>query len=150
MLTSTEANRLTSAIDKMLMNVGKTNGTKLPASKSNTGDIALQYWLATVVSRFANNLMKKATKDAIKAGVIFDHKRDPLGPNIHRQLYNSDVVTISIETRNEGTRVDTETLRKELTKRGVKDGVLDAAWAAAIKKSAAPHFFSATLVEKPD
>lgn len=150
MISATDANKLRSGIDKALLNIGKTNGTKLPQSKSNSGQAALQYWLATMVVRFANNMMKKATADAIKEGVIFDHKKHPLPAGVNKMFYQSDVVNVVIETRAASTRVDLDKLRTKLREAKVKDTVIDEAFAGATVSNAPPHLFHATLVEETD
>src|SRR5678815_5817041 len=98
MLTATDANLLRSKLDKAVLNIGKTNGTKLPAPKSNTEGVALQYWLWSHVAKQVEALRKSASREAIKVGVIFDHTKDPQDPGTEKLIYLS-LIHISEPTR---------------------------------------------------
>ena len=150
MLTATDANLLRSKLDKAVLNIGKTNGTKLPAPKSNTEGVALQYWLWSHVAKQVEALRKSASREAIKVGVIFDHTKDPQDPGTEKLIYRSDSVFVTLRVANPSTRVDNDTLIRELRKAGVKQTVLDNAIIAATKTNNAPHYFSANLVEKAE
>ena len=87
-------------------------------------------------------------KEAIKAGVIFDHRKEPLTAGVEKQCYSSDVVNVNVKTSNPGTRLDKDMLVEVLLKKGVKKELLEACIEQATVETNPPHRFSAVLVEK--
>lgn len=150
MLSATEANLLRSKINKAIDNIGKTNGTKLPPVKNNTEYAAQQYWLWSHIARMVDAHKKHATTMAIETGVIFDHNKAQQPVGTDKLVYRSDSIVVTLKVANPSTRVDLDELIRELRKKGVKQQVLDDAVKAATKTNKAPHYFTATLVEKPE
>lgn len=149
-MKATNAAKLRSNIQRTLRSIGTTNGTKLPTSIKNTGEVAMQYWLWSFVSTMADGMKKEATKAALKAGVIFDHKMTPDPDGSQRQVYNSDVVQVNVVVSNPSLALDQVALRANLSKLKLTHEQIDEAFDQSMKYNAAPHKFTAMLVEEQD
>ncbi len=146
-MKATDAIKLRSNIQRVLQSIGNTNGTKLPTTKSNTGEAALQLWLWRFVSRMVNGMEQEATKAALRAGVLFDHKKEPLPEGTLKQVYTSDVVDITVMVKRASLSLDQDMLKANLRKLKLTPEQIDAAFDASMKYRAAPHEFSVVLVE---
>ncbi len=144
-----DAIKLRSNIQRALNSIGNTNGTRLPVTKSNTGEAALQYWLWKFVAKVVTGKATEATANAIKAGVLFDHKKAPLPDGTEKQVYHSDVVNVNVLVKKAAQRLDADVLKANLrTMFKLSQEQVDSAFEASMKYNNAPHEFSAVLVEE--
>lgn len=150
MISATEANKLRSNIQRVLRGLGTTNGTKLPATKQNSGETALRYWLMSTVSKMVRGLMEEAKRNAIKEGVIFDSMESPLPAGTEKLVYASDVVNVTVKVSRASKVFDKDEAKRNLRKAGVKQEVIDRAFEDAFGDGTPAHNFSATLNEKLD
>lgn len=139
------------AIDRAVRAIGTTNGTKRPAVPSNDStraEVAYKFAIARTVRRIADSLYTKATKDALDADVIFDHKKKPLSSNITKVLYQDSVVTVTVSTKTAHSLLNQQTLRHLLHERHeLTVDEIDALLKDSSKLSAVPHEFDASIVE---
>jgi hypothetical protein len=77
-LDAAKANALTAAISAAFAAIGTTAATKMPPSKRNTEAVAWEYFVASLLARLAEGRRKRAHAAAVKAGVLFDHEKQPL------------------------------------------------------------------------
>jgi len=146
-MKATDAIKLRSNIQRVLRGLGNTNGTKLPSTKSNSGEVALQLWLWRFVKRMVNGMEADATKEAIRAGVLFDHKANPLPEGTQKQTYTSDVVDISVMVKRASQMLNQDVLKANLRKLKLTQEQIDNAFDTSMEYKAAPHEFSVVLVE---
>jgi len=144
MLTTSEAGRLRSFVDAGLMNLEDL----LPTAASNTGAVALRYWLWNWVSKQVQAKVKVADKEAIRVGALFDHKDKPLAPGTNLEIYRDDNVSIGVEVRQPSRRLDINRLKLLLINTGrISESELDEMIDAATNDTAPAHLFRSTLVE---
>ncbi len=144
-----DAIKLRSNIQRVLDSIGNTNGTRLPVTKSNTGEAALQYWLWKFVAKIASGREREAITNAVKAGVLFDHKKAPLPEGTLKQTYTSDVVNVNVLVKNASRSLDQEALKDNLRKKfKLTQEQINTAFEMSMKYNAAPHEFSPVLVEE--
>ena len=146
MLSSSERNKLTDAVNTKFADIGKKNGTRMPASTSNTDSYAYDLWVAQQLVALANKRKEHAEKAAIKAGVLLDKEKNPQPEGSKQVVYNGDNVAISLAVSNAAARISIEKLLAYLTEHGVPGGLLDDAIANASSKSRPAHVFSTYLL----
>ena len=146
MLSSSERNKLTDAVNTKFAAIGKANGTKMPASTSNTDSYAYDLWVAQQLVALANKRKEHAEKEAIKAGVLLDKEKNPQPEGSKQVVYHGDNVAISLAVSNAATRVDVNKVVNYLIEKGVSIGIIDCAIAHASSKSRPAHVFSTYLL----
>lgn len=147
MLDVTRANAKTEAFNVAFGEIGSSIATAMPRSKSgNREPFAWELLVSKHLKRLADAREKKAVKEAVKAGVIFDPEKQPLPVGSNAMVYAGDVVEISCEVGTPQTRLDLEGLLPDLEKAGIKPPVLLKLITKHTHNNRAPHKFSATLV----
>jgi len=146
MLSSSERNKLTDAVNTKFADIGKKNGTRMPASTSNTDSYAYDLWVAQQLVALANKRKEHAEKAAIKAGVLLDKEKNPQPEGSKQVVYSGDNVAISLAVSNAATRVNTDKLIAYLAEHDVDAQLLHDAIASASSKSRPAHVFSTYLL----
>jgi hypothetical protein len=106
---------------------------------------ALTYHIAAQAKRTATADKDKATREAIKLGVLFDHERNPREPGTECVVYRGAAVTISLKVGQPGDALDVESFLESLAAY-LKPGVIKRLVARHRSATAAPHTFSSSLV----
>ena len=106
---------------------------------------ALTYHLAAVQKRIATADKDKATREAIRLGVLFDHEKYPKAAGYEGVVYRGSAVTISLKVGNPGDALDVESFLESLSAY-LKPGVIKRLVARHRSSTAAPHTFVSTLV----
>lgn len=149
-LDSTRANAKTESINGAFAEIGHSGTTVMPrrpSNKDNLEPIAWEVFMSKHLKRLADAREKKAVVAAVKAGVMFDHTRQPLAEGTNALVYAGDIIEISCSVTTPGTKLDTVSLFNELeTKHGVKVGVIAKLTEKFTSYNACPHKFVATII----
>jgi len=144
MLTTSDNARLVADVDKALIDMEQL----LPSAASNTGAVALRYWLWNRVDGFVKAKCRAIDKEALSAGVLFDHKDNPQAPGTDLEFYRDDHVSIRVEVRTATTRLNINRLKLLLVQSGcISATALDELIDEATTTNAPPHFFRSSLVD---
>src|SRR5436190_7283082 len=146
MLSSSERNKLTDAVNTKFAAIGKANGTRMPASTSNTDSYAYDLWVAQQLVALANKRKEHAEKEAIKAGVLLDKEKNPQPEGSKQVVYHGDNVAISLAVSNAATRVNVDKVLTYLEGCGISADLLADAKHNASSKSRPAHVFSTYLL----
>ncbi len=146
MLDTAAANAKTTAINNAYAAIGNEGDTKSPRAKGNTAPIAWEYHVASHLSRIADARKKKAHAAAVKAGVIFDHEKQPWPFCTNALVYAGEVVEISVSVTTPTSRVDLPALLNDLEKAGLKRWKIDSLVVKHTTDSRTPHKFTSSLV----
>src|SRR4029077_11785451 len=84
---------------------------------------ALAWHLAAQLKRAATSDKDKATREAIKCGVLFDHEKHPREAGYEGVVYRGGQVTISLKVGQPGDALDVESFLESLGKH-LKPGVI--------------------------
>jgi hypothetical protein len=106
---------------------------------------ALTYHHAAVQKRIATADKDKATREAIRLGVLFDHEKHPKPAGYEGVVYSGSAVTISLKVGQAGDALDVESFLESLADY-LTPGVIKRLVAKHRSATAAPHTFSSTLV----
>ena len=138
------------AIDRAVRAIGNTNGTKRPPVPSNMitrAECAYKFAVARMVRRIADSLYTEATRNALEAGVLFDHKKAPLGASVTKVIYQDAVTTVTVSTKTAHTLLNQVTLRDKMhNDHNISYDDIEAMFKASSKLSAVPHEFDASIV----
>jgi hypothetical protein len=140
-----KANSKTAALNEAFAEIGIAGGTKMPPSKLNTEPVAWEYFVASLLARFADARKTAATKAAIKAGLMFDHAKEPRPTGTNALIYAGDVVEITVAVTTATSRLDADGFFDAVEKAGVKRSVLDRLVAAHTTENRPPHKFTAVM-----
>jgi hypothetical protein len=144
MLTTTEVNRLKADIDKHVSDMERL----LPIVQSNTGEIAVRYWFYNWLEKQVEGKLRRIVQQAIRAGVIFDHKKHPEPPFTERVVYSDDTTEIRLQVNAPGSRIDVDTLMNLLIAGKFIDHTQLTELADKATKVTSPaHKFSSSLIE---
>lgn len=105
-MNRSELNLLTNKINKRFADIGTTNGTAMPQSPSNNEHIAYELHIALALARLAEGRKKHAMKEAVKAGIIFDHEKEPKPAGTKETLFNGSVVQVDVSVKTPTSRFD--------------------------------------------
>jgi hypothetical protein len=144
-LTAARANALTAAVTGAFAAIGHSAGTAMPKSKKNTEAVAWELFTASLLLRVADARKAAAQKNAVTAGVIFDHAAHPMPPGTNALVYAGDVVEIAVGVTAPLERYDVPGLLGALAKAGVPPKTLAKAVKAHCDTTRAAHTFKATL-----
>ena len=142
--SQSQANKLTDNFRTSLGMIGKN--LKLPKGKGNTAPIAWEFFVSHVLNSYAAARYNAAKREAVKAGVIFNHEKDPLPAGTKQDVYNDGVVRVSVEVRSSYEQVDAKKMAAFLAGKGVKQKDIDDAIAFATTQTKCPHVFRADPV----
>ena len=148
MLDAAQANAKTAALSDMFAEIGVAGDTKMPRAKLNTEPAAWEVFVSGHLLRIAEARKKKAVRDAIKLGVMFDHEKQAMVAGTEALIYAGDVVEISVSVTSPGTKVDMEALGLAIVKAGVKLPAYERMLAACTSENRPPHKFVASLITK--
>lgn len=140
------ANTLTQAINDAFLAIGSENGTSMPRSKGNLEPLAWEYHVASGLASAAEKRKNAAVKACITAGIMFDHKKQPLCSGVHSVVYEGDIVRIIVDVGTPGERFDANGFRADLEAKGVDPKLLLKLTEKHTHHNAAPHKFQAQLV----
>ncbi len=150
MLSSSDKNKLVDKVNTAFTNIGKSNGTKMPPSTSNTDSYAYDYWVAQQLVALANKRKEQAEKAAVKAGVLLDKEKNPQPEGNKQVVYHGDNVAISLAVSNAAERVNADKLIAYLAEHDVDAQLLNDAIANATSKSRPAHVFTTYLLTNDD
>lgn len=149
MLDAARANLLTTAINDAFAGIGKGPPTAMPrGSKNNTEPLAFEVLVSKRLAKLAAAREALAIRDAIKAGVMFDHKDDPLPEGTSKVVYDGDVVRIDLKVTGGRDGIDHDAYVADLEKAGVAPALLKRLAAKHATMSACPHSFTPSLVTR--
>ena len=122
---------------------------QMPKSKNNSEGAAWRLFLSQRMKSFAEAFNKQAVKDAIAAGVLFNHSKAPKPAGIDEDIYSGDVIRVNVKTKNGSVTLDSKAFLAE----AAYELKLSAAQRASLlqlqekhtKTNAAPHTFTASL-----
>ena len=106
---------------------------------------ALTYHLAAVQKRTATADKDKATREAIRLGVLFDHEKHPKPAGYEGVVYRGSAVTISLKVGQPGDALDVESFLESLAAY-LKPAVIRRLVARHRSSTASPHTFTSSLV----
>lgn len=122
------------------------NGTAMPRSRRNLEPIAWEYLAAKHLAKIATARYEKAAREAIKAGVLFDHKAEPQPEGTSSVVYDGDVVRIVLSVTAGRPSIDHDSFCDDLAKRGVDAKILNSLTAKHTSPGSPPHTFTPSLV----
>ena len=140
----TALNLLKSNIDADFDKLGTKKQTP-PPSKNNLAAIAWEFFISHTLQVRASARYKAATKEAVKAGVLFDHEKEPLEAGTKKEIYNRDSIVVSVEVRSPYEKVDVDKMISYLVGKGVNEEVLNEGRKFASTMTRAPHIFKAVI-----
>ena len=105
---------------------------------------ALTYHLAAQAKRTATADKDKATREAIRLGVLFDHEKYPKAAGYEGVVYRGSAVTISLKVGQPGDALDVESFLESLADY-LTPGVIKRLVARHRSATAAPHTFVSTV-----
>ena len=144
-LSSRLANKFIDAANVMFGVIGNDTTTKMPRSKDNRAPYAWEYFVSKHLLKMAEARHGAAIKAAVRAGVIFDHHKEPREAGRLDVLYQDENVIVKLRTSQGNTRIDPDALAQFLIKRGVEMELIEAAADAATKQFNAKHEFIVSL-----
>ena len=116
---------------------------------SNTESLAWDYHIAAKVEAYGKGAKDKARKEAIKAGVMFDHEKEPLPPGADKVVYEGKNVVINVKVKEPSTTFDHKKFEYEFNKANLVSGTnreaFDALFAKCFKQSRPAHTFTSDL-----
>lgn len=133
------------AINNAFASIGTSGDTKMPVSKKNTEPVAYEFYTSAHLARIAEARKKKAHAAAVKAGVIFDHEKDPQPIGSNTRVYAGDVIEIACSVTTPATRLDADAFVSDLEKAGVKLALLNRLRNKHTHENRAPHKFTASI-----
>lgn len=145
MLSSVEAAKLINAINVAFDKIGKVNGTAMPKSDNNLDSTAYDLFIADHLARRAKSRKDEAHKNAVNAGVLFDHTKEPREPGNYA-LFSGDIVAFTCNVKSPASFLDAKTLRTLLIKQGMPAELVDKLIAQATSKRAPAHTFTGALM----
>jgi len=119
--------------------------TKMPKSRRNDEPFAYEVFCAKHLRRIAEARETKAVKEAVKAGVMFDHEKKPMAVGTTALVYAGEVVEIGVSVTAPATRLDADAFCAALVKAGMKEATVTRLRSASTVDNRAPHKFVATL-----
>lgn len=149
-LSSREYNKLIDKINTTFYKLGFGNGMQMPPCDKNTAPAAWKMWVAYHLARIADKYKEQAEAEAAEAGIIPNKEKNPQQPGKYGVIYSDDNVSISLEVRTSGVRIDANKLVDILTVAGINKAVLNNAVRAATKPSGrGAHVFVPSLSREP-
>lgn len=150
-LDSTKAITKTEAINAAFLAIGTAgdSDTAMPrerGAKIPTEPIAWEVLASKHLRKAAEARYERAVKAAIKAGVIFDHKKAPLPDGTSKVVYKGTIVRIDLAVTTGRAGLDIEGFVEGVIKAGLKPALVTRLLAKHATTTAAPHEFTPSLV----
>ena len=118
----------------------------MPQSKHNRETLAWNYMVASKIEKFGRGMKDNAKKEAIKAGVLFDHETAPLSPGTDMNVFRGDVVSINLTVKKPAQTFDYSAFRIAMSKAGLFTDAVEGIAAASFKESRPSHTYIAELL----
>lgn len=148
-LDATRAMTKTEALTQAFTDIGHAAGTLMPRSVNKASEpLAWEFFAAKLLEKIAAARTKRAIKEAVKGGVMFDHSQHPEPIGTNRVVYDGDVIRIDLEVGTPGTRLDVDALIPALVKAGLRLDRVNELINKHTTENAAPHKFVASLVTR--
>lgn len=149
-LTTSVKNRLLDAINVAFDAVGFDIHTKMPRTSKgdNKAPVAWEYFVSNHLMTRARARFEAARKQAVQAGVIFDHEKFPREPGTIETVFTGEHVSVLLTVNNPATRIDADKLCAYLIEKGVKPKLVEAAYTHATEKSRPAHVFRVALLSE--
>lgn len=116
---------------------------------SNTEPVAWRLFVSQRLKSYAEAFNKTAVKDAVAAGVLFDHSKKPKPAGVDEVVYHGDVVQVDLKTKNGSRVVDMDAVMAAIPAlfelSASEEKKLAALVAKHTKINNPPHTFTATL-----
>ena len=122
-----------------------THGHRATRAVSAKDTCALDWHLKAQAKRTATADKDKATREAIKLGVLFDHEKHPKPAGYEGVVYRGSGVTISLKVGQPGDALDVESFLESLGKH-LKPAVIRRLVAKHRSATAAAHTFTSSLI----
>lgn len=87
--------------------IGKADGSAMPRWPGDKvekprGEAAWEYHVASALHRLSETRRNAAIKEAIRAGVMFDHEKTPAAAGTQRVVYAGPIVEIAVKVADGG------------------------------------------------
>ena len=115
--------------------------------KSNSEPICVELYVLQHIQAIIDKATKLATKRAIDAGVLFDHKKSPLEAGTTETLLDGERMLVTVEVTNSGTMLDPVKAKTFLVLEGMDHDVVTKCFDEAMKTKAASHKFKIAIKE---
>jgi hypothetical protein len=148
MLTISQANAKTTSITDAFADIGNTGETVMPRSKAFLDPIAWRFLVAKLLRKAAEAEEGAAIKEAIKAGVLFDHKKNPEESDTARVVYDGEAVRIDLTVGTGRAGIDHDKFVAGLVLAKVDPKLLARLALNCATVTAPPHSFVAVLRSK--
>lgn len=145
-LSSRMKNKIVDTMNTVFASIGNANGMRMPKSEDNRESLAWDFHIAKHVLSLAEKRKARAEEALVKAGILPDKEKNPLPAGTREIVFTGDSVSLMVEVRNAGPRVNAEKLLEYLRDHGVKQALLDEAAEQATTYPRPPHMFSAMWV----
>lgn len=152
--TVATATAKTDCIIDTFTGIGKADGSDMPrwsgdkADKA-AGEAAWEYHVASALLRLAENRRTAAIKAAIKLGVMFDHKKEPLPAGSNRVVYQGPIVEIAVAVADGGRAgLFVDGFVADLVKAKVDPKLVERLRLKNRTETAPSHSFTSSLVTK--
>ena len=145
-LSSRMKNKIVDTMNTVFASIGNANGMRMPKSEDNRESLAWDFHIAKHVLALAEKRKARAEEALVKAGILPDKEKNPLPAGTREIVYTGDSVSLIVEVRNAGRRIDAAKLCDYLFAHGVKQSLLDEAMDAVATYPRPPHMFSAMWV----
>lgn len=145
-LSSRMKNKIVDTMNTVFASIGNANGMRMPKSEDNRESLAWDFHIAKHVLALAEKRKARAEEALVKAGILPDKEKNPLPAGTREIVFTGDSVSLMVEVRNAGPRVNAEKLLEYLRDHGVKQALLDEAVEQATTYPRPPHMFSAMWV----
>lgn len=145
-VASSYLSRLRQAFDR----IGTTNGTTVPPTKRNTDSLAWELYRATELERYAKQRKDAAAKACIDAGLMFDHKENPLPAGTEQTIYDGEIVQITVKVNNAAPRFNSSKLKAEMIRNKISSEIADKVYQACLVDGSPAHTFRAVPIVGAD
>ncbi len=148
-LDTTRANTMTESMTTAFQSIGHGAPVTMPrGGTKNTGPIAWEYLVSSILASAAEARKELARRNAVKAGVLPDHRKEPRVVGTEAVVYEDGIVRIDLTVTTAGTRLDVGPLWDALERAGIARSKLDRLVAVHTLTNAAPHKFKPSLVTR--
>lgn len=115
-------------------------------SADNKMPTAWEYFVAHHLQGYAKGRLDQAKAECIKAGVLFDHLRNPEPAKTEKVLYTSNLITVTLTVKAPGARYDIDEMIRFLAGKGIDLALLLEAKEHARYETKPAHEFRPLLV----
>lgn len=146
-LDITLATSLTEQLNEAFAAIGRSGATTIPSGRPNAAETAAyEYHVASHLLRIAETRRKRAHAAAVKAGVMFDHEKQPEPVGTERVVYAGQLVEVSVTVAAPIVGLDHLAFVVGLLEAGVKASLVRRLQAKYATETRASHRFTSSLV----